>query len=128
MKRASPAILAVLGLALASSALGQSQSGDPLDAAVRVPRIAIGSLVLIGEDHPAPDLADFPATVSGDTATVAALWVERWWEVAPGTFWLWKSTPFAPPAFGLIELAPTAAWFGLLALGIDQFYRRLPPM
>ncbi|MFI5350622.1 MAG: hypothetical protein ACHQ2Z_13835, partial [Elusimicrobiota bacterium] len=53
----------------------QSQSGDPLDAAVRVPRIAIGSLVLIGEDHPAPDLADFPAKVAGDGEKVEANWI-----------------------------------------------------
>jgi hypothetical protein len=48
---------------------------DPLDDAVRVPQIAIGSLVLVGEDHPAPDLADFPATVESDSATVEASWV-----------------------------------------------------
>jgi hypothetical protein len=85
--RASTAALAVLSLALAASARAQSQSGDPLDAAVRVPRIAIGPLVLVGEDHPAPDLNDFPATVESDSGTVEARWIERsvkWVRAADG--------------------------------------------
>ena len=86
MRRAPAAALAVLGLALAAGS-ARSQSDDPLDAAVRVPRIAFGSLVLVGEDHPAPDLSDFPATVEGDTATVEARWIERsvkWVRTADG--------------------------------------------
>ena len=71
------AVLAVLGLALAAAGRAQSPAGDPLDDDDRVPRIAIGPLVLIGEDHPAPDLADFPATVESEGAAVEANWIER---------------------------------------------------
>jgi hypothetical protein len=87
MRFARTAALAVLGLALAPRLRAQSQSGDPLDAAVRVPRIAIGSLVLVGEDHPAPDLTDFPAAVESDKGAVEARWIERsvkWVRAADG--------------------------------------------
>jgi hypothetical protein len=77
MSRARTASFFVLGLALATAGQTQSLTADPLDAAVRVPRIAIGSLVLVGEDHPAPDLTDFPATVESDGGAVEARWIER---------------------------------------------------
>ncbi|BCS54210.1 hypothetical protein [Geobacter sp. SVR] len=50
---------------------------------------------------------------------LAGMWIERWWLVAP---------TFEPELrFGLLECATTAAFAGLLALGLDQFQRRMPP-
>jgi len=73
MKRAALAF--VCGAFISSSALAQV-SRDPLDDAVRAPRVAIGPLVLTGEDHPSPDLADFPVVVEGKAPGLAASWVE----------------------------------------------------
>jgi hypothetical protein len=88
MRKAGAPALAALVLALASSARAQSSAGDLLDAAPRIPRIAIGPLVLIGEDHPAPDLADFPAAVDGERAgDVDARWIVpsvKWVRAADG--------------------------------------------
>jgi hypothetical protein len=63
--------------ALAGPAAAQSESGDPLDDYVRAPRIAVGSLALTGEDHPAPELADFAVKVADAKTPVEARWVEK---------------------------------------------------
>lgn len=63
--------------ALAGALRAESEANDPLDDAVRAPRVAIGPLVLTGEDHPAPDLADFPVVVETPEAGVEAAWVEK---------------------------------------------------
>ncbi len=76
MSRNRTAAAVALCLALATAGSAQVPADDPLDAAVRVPRIAIGPLVLVGEDHPAPDLADFPATVESEGAAVETRWIE----------------------------------------------------
>lgn len=72
--------LLLTGLAcavLATAAGAESEANDPLDDAVRAPRISIGALPLTGEDHPAPDLADFPVVVESAAAGVEARWVEK---------------------------------------------------
>jgi hypothetical protein len=61
--------------ALAVPARAQTLTDDPLDLAVRIPRIAGGAVVLVGEDHPLFDLADFPLAVEGSTAAVEASWI-----------------------------------------------------
>jgi hypothetical protein len=72
-----------LALALLSSAVliaaarAETQAGDPLDGYVRAPRIAIGPLVLTGEDHPAPDLADFSVSVESSKLGAEARWIEK---------------------------------------------------
>ena len=76
MRQNRTAAIVAFGLALATVGRAQSPAEDPLDGAVRVPRIAIGPLVLVGEDHPAPDLDDFPATVESDGASVETRWIE----------------------------------------------------
>lgn len=53
----------------------ESEANDPLDDAIRAPRVAIGSLVLTGEDHPAPNLADFPLSIENPKLSVEANWV-----------------------------------------------------
>lgn len=60
-------------LAAALSARAQVPT-DPLDAATPIPRLAVGSVVFVGEDHPLFDLADFPVTAEGDG--VSARWIE----------------------------------------------------
>ncbi len=75
MRRLAAALLACI--ILASAARADSESGDPLDDAVRAPRIAVGPLVLTGDDHPVPDLADFIVTVENSEVTVEAHWVEK---------------------------------------------------
>lgn len=62
---------------LAGAARAESEANDPLDDAPRAPRVAIGPLVLTGEDHPAPDLADFPVTIEPNKLGVEAAWVEK---------------------------------------------------
>jgi len=67
--------------ALTGEARADSESSDPLDDYVRAPRVAIGPLVLTGEDHPSPDLADFPVTVEDAKVPVQAKWTAspvRW--------------------------------------------------
>jgi hypothetical protein len=50
-------------------------------------------------------------------AVLAAMWVERWWLVAP---------TFQPqPLFGLAELGPALALGGMLVLGVDILLPRL---
>lgn len=81
------ALATALALGLASAARAENGSGDPLDAAVRAPRLALGSVVLVGEDHPAPDLADFPVTLEGEAPGLSARWVEgpvRWLRAPDG--------------------------------------------
>ncbi len=47
-------LAALLVSALAAHARADSETTDPLDAAPRAPRVAVGPLVLVGEDHPSP--------------------------------------------------------------------------
>lgn len=71
-------VAALLACALlAGPARADFESGDPLDDAVRAPRIAIGPLVITGDDHPSPELADFTLTVENPQAGVEAQWVEK---------------------------------------------------
>lgn len=64
--------LAGLTLLLALPAAAQT---DGFDDAVRAPQISLGSLPIVGEDHPSPELADFPVTVTPPSAPVRAEWV-----------------------------------------------------
>ncbi len=75
MRRLAAALLA--GVVLTGAARAESESGDPLDDAVRAPRVAVGSLVITGDDHPAPDLADFPVSVEDSSVAVEARWVAK---------------------------------------------------
>lgn len=75
MKRLALALLSCAVLAAISRA--ESEANDPLDDAVRAPRVAVGPLVLTGDDHPAPDLADFPVSVESSKISVEARWVEK---------------------------------------------------
>jgi hypothetical protein len=87
MSAARTAALVVLAFSLGARGNAQTSTGDPLDTAARIPRIAIGPLVLVGEDHPAPDLADFPATVESTGAAVSARWIPgsvKWVRSADG--------------------------------------------
>lgn len=82
-----PALVLLACAALAGAARAGSQAGDPLDDAPRAPRVAVGPLVLTGEDHPAPDLADFPVTVDKGAVPVEAAWVAgsvRWLRAKDG--------------------------------------------
>ncbi len=73
-----PLLAAIIACAvLAGAARADSEANDPLDDAPRAPRVAIGPLVLTGEDHPAPDLADFPIVVETPKAGVEAAWVAK---------------------------------------------------
>lgn len=77
------AVLAVL----ATVSRAESQGDDPLDAAVRAPKISVAGLALVGEDHPSPDLADFPVTVDGSVKGLSAAWEAgpvRWLRGADG--------------------------------------------
>lgn len=71
----TPAALTLILLVAASQGRAQAQAGDPMDGAARVPRIAVGSLTLVGEDHPAPELSDFPPAVEGGNGVVEADWI-----------------------------------------------------
>lgn len=71
------ALITLACVALTGAARAESESGDPLDDAVRSPRIAIGPLVITGDDHPIPDLADFPVTVEAHELDIEARWVEK---------------------------------------------------
>lgn len=75
MKRLALTALAVLALSRAVQA--ESEANDPLDDATRAPHIAIGPVMIAGEDHPAPDLADFPVIVEKTKFAVEARWVEK---------------------------------------------------
>ena len=71
----------LLCASLATLARAESETNDPLDGALRAPRVAIGPVVLIGEDHPSPDLADFPVHIEGSIPGLAAEWLAspvRW--------------------------------------------------
>lgn len=50
---------------------------------------------------------------------LTGMWVERWWLIAP--------TLQPELHFGVLECATGAAFAGILALGLDQFERRMPP-
>lgn len=74
------AALAVMTM-LAASARAEVLSNDPFDDALRSPKISIGALKIVGEDHPSPDLADFPILIEGKAPGLSAAWVEgsvRW--------------------------------------------------
>lgn len=80
------AVLAVLLATLATSVRAQEITTDPLDDAPRIPRIAVGSKLLVGEDHPLYDLGDFAPKVEG-SALVRAEWVPnsiKWWRAKDG--------------------------------------------
>ena len=71
-------ILALLsGVLLAGRARADSEASDPLDGAVRAPRVAIGPLVITGDDHPSPALADFAVSVENAKLSIEAKWVEK---------------------------------------------------
>ncbi len=74
-------------VAVALTARAQSETNDPLDGVLRAPRVALGPLVLIGEDHPAPDLGGFPVTVEGAVPGLSAEWIKapvRWLRAKDG--------------------------------------------
>lgn len=74
----SAALLAACCLAAPAAAQAPV---DPFDSAVPAPRVALGPLVVAGEDHPAPRLEDFAVTVNPSSAPVRAAWIEgsvRW--------------------------------------------------
>lgn len=75
MRRPAAALLLCAALAVAAGA--ESTTDDPLDGAARAPRVAIGAVVITGDDHPAPNLADFIAAVEGSSVDVKARWVEK---------------------------------------------------
>ncbi len=75
MRRLAATILACA--ALAGAARAESEANDPLDDAVRSPRVAIGPLMLTGDDHPNPELADFAVIVGSSKLDVEARWVEK---------------------------------------------------
>ncbi|HEY3308519.1 MAG TPA: hypothetical protein VGJ93_08690 [Desulfuromonadaceae bacterium] len=49
---------------------------------------------------------------------LVGMWVERWWLVAP--------TFQRELTFGLLEIATLASFAGMMALGMEQFLRRVP--
>jgi len=76
MKRAALALLCCATLGAAARA-----QSDPLDDAPRSPRISLGPVKIVGEDHPSPDLADFPVVIEGAAPGLAAAWIKdsvRW--------------------------------------------------
>ena len=75
MRRLAATILTCA--ALAGAARAESEANDPLDDAVRSPRVAIGPLMLTGDDHPNPELADFTLIVESSKLDVEARWVEK---------------------------------------------------
>lgn len=72
---------------LASPARAGAEARDPLDDAVRAPRIAIGPVLLTGDDHPVPHLDDFDVNVDAPKLPVSAAWIEgsvRWLRAKDG--------------------------------------------
>ena len=81
-----PRLALLIFCAASAAASPQAALGDPLDSAVRLPRIDFGPLA-IGEDHPLFNLADFPITIDASKTQVSAVWVEdsvKWLRTADG--------------------------------------------
>ncbi|MBI5202856.1 MAG: hypothetical protein HY925_14790 [Elusimicrobia bacterium] len=87
-------------LVLAAS-LSFAAGVDPLDLAARIPRLQVGVISLVGDDHPLFDLADFPVAVEPSAGIVTARWLgaPRWVRYPDGM----------PVALGELHLSVKAA-------------------